>query len=137
MSLFPPDAQTDWTAELRRGANAYSLGISLLAALTLTAALHILFALEWLPGSQTGSWSETLLGVAGLFALITLLHLAAHGWAGWRLQQGWHALRAGEHQRALRLLEIVERPGMAHYDPQGHVQRAVQALRSQLDQHAA
>jgi hypothetical protein len=68
----------------------------------------------------------------GLFVVITGLHTAAHTYFGWRLGRGLRAHRAGDHRRALRLLGVVERPGMTHYDPGGHARRALAASRAGL-----
>ncbi len=54
-----------------------------------------------------------------LFAVLTLLHTAAHATMGWVLERGLNAHCLGDHRRAERWLRPSSWKGMDHYDPNG------------------
>lgn len=119
-------------SELRRGVNAYNLGVALLAAIFISGVEYVLSRAGFLPLLLSERPLVQALGVGSiLFLVMTLLHIAAHSYFGWRFQRGVAAFSAGNTTQALRLLAIVERPGIDHYDIQGSIRRLVQDLRRQ------
>lgn len=119
-------------SELRRGVNAYNLGVALLAAILISSAEYVLSGAGLLPLLLSERPLVQALVVGSiLFFVTTFLHIAAHAYFGWRFQRGVAALAAGNTTQALRLLAIVERPGIDHYDIQGSVRELVRDLRRQ------
>lgn len=105
-------------SELRRAFNAYNLGVAALAAVAV--------------GGVFAGLGVPMLGLkcaAAAFVLITLLHAAMHAWFGWRLGRGLSALEQGDPARACALLALLDRPGMDHYDPEGHARTALAQAR--------
>ena len=104
-------------SELRRGLHPLNLLVALGTALAAAA-------LVWLAG-----WERSApIAALATFALVTLMHTALHAYFGWRIQRGIQALRHGDHARALRLLSVLRKPGMEHYDPRGTVRQVLDKL---------
>ena len=106
---------------MRRGLHPRNLSVGLGTAAVAAGA-------AW----STGWESSAVLAGALMFLLVTLFHVAAHAYVGWRIQRGMSALAAGDRARARCMLSIVLKPGMEHYDPRG----AVRLVLSKLDQAA-
>lgn len=117
-------------SELRRGVSAYNLGVAFVAALGLSAVVYVLTRAGFVP-VLIGATPITQALVIGavLFTIISLMHIAMHSYFGWRFERGVAALSSGRAEKALRLLAIVERAGMDHYDLDGSVRRLVESLR--------
>ncbi len=114
---FAPRTPT-LNSEVRRGLHPRNLSVGLGSA-------AVAGGLAWATGWES---SAVLAGVL-MFLLVTLFHVSAHAYVGWRIQRGMAALAAGDHARARCMLSIVLRPGMEHYDPRG----AVRLVLSRLD----
>jgi hypothetical protein len=120
-------------SEFRRGFDAYNLMVGALAATALGAATLVATATGIAPDVLgRGAALQALAAALTLFAIITVLHTAAHTYFGHRFARGIHAARSGDHHRALRLLRPVARPGMTHYDPDGTAAGALASSRAVL-----
>jgi hypothetical protein len=120
-------------SEFRRGFDAYNLMVGALAATALGAATLVATATGAAPDIiGRGAPLQALAAALILFATITALHTAAHTYFGWRFSRGIQAAESGDHERALRLLRPVARPGMTHYDPDGHATDALASSRALL-----
>ncbi|HTO10694.1 MAG TPA: hypothetical protein VMQ51_03920 [Candidatus Binatia bacterium] len=125
-------------SEFRRGLNPYNLMVGALAALALGAVTLVATRAGVAPDLfLLGAGRQALGAALGLFVIITGMHTATHTYFGWRFARGIRAAGTGEHARATRLLAPVERPGMSHYDPGGHVQKTLEASRAALDATAS
>jgi hypothetical protein len=123
-------------SELRRGVSAYNLGVAFVAAILISAFEYGLSLAGFVP-VLIGATPVTQAFVtgAGLFTVISLMHIAVHAYFGWRFQRGVAAFAEGDPVKALRLLAIAERPGMDHYDEQGSIRRVVRSLRADEGGH--
>jgi len=120
-----------WKSELRRGFNSYNLFVSALASIALGLVFLGLTAMGVVPGSSFPvAAAEALLLSLVLFVAIAAVHAMLHAYFGWRLGRGVSAFVAGDFDRAKRLLAILERRGIEHYDPGSGARAALQQLRS-------
>ena len=116
--------------ELRRGFSLYNLSVGLLAAVAIGGAHFALTSAGAFPlFVAERPFLESLLVTGGLFAAISLPHIAAHAYFGWRFERGIACFANGDFEKALRLLAIVERSGIEHYDLHGGVRALVRDLR--------
>jgi len=117
--------------ELRRGVSPYNLAVGLLAASVIGCTHFALTSVGAFPiFVAQRPLLESFLVTGGLFGAISLPHIGAHAYFGWRFQRGVAFFTNGDFEGALRLLAIVERPGIEHYDPQGGVRALVRDLRN-------
>lgn len=117
-------------SEFRRGLDPYNLMVGAVAAVVLGVATLLATRAGFVPDLfRHGAGRQALAASLGLFVIITGMHTATHTYFGWRFARGIRAAAAGQHARAARLLAPVERPGMSHYDPGGHVQHTLDASR--------
>ena len=115
-------------SELRRAFNAYNLTVGFLAAVILGIVAAAAAALTDLGSPiQLGAISGAV-----AFVLITLLHALAHSYFGHRLERGLQAAEKGDWRRAEKLLEVLDRQGMDHYDEDGTAAAALAHVRRQL-----
>jgi len=120
--------------ELRRGVSAYNLGVGLLAAFVIGCTHFALTSAGAFPlFVAQRPLLESLLVTGGLFGAISLPHIGAHAYFGWRFQRGVAFFTDGDLEKSLRLLAIVERPGIEHYDAHGGVRELVRDLRRRED----
>ena len=132
-SLAVVPGEPSLRSEFRRGLDGYNLTVGAVAAVAL--GVFVAGATRWhaVPDvAGGGAVGQGLIAALGLFVAITGVHTAGHAYFGWRLQRGLRAHRVGDHAGALRLLRVVERRGMTHYDVGGHAARALTASRTAL-----
>ncbi|MBX7220567.1 MAG: hypothetical protein K1Y36_11520 [Blastocatellia bacterium] len=127
--------ELSFKSELRRGVNAFNLAIGGAVG---TGAGLVMFLLVrfWGADFPFGGSSWTWAGGTGcgVFIFTTGLHTAVHAYYGWRFEHGMRAAQQGKYQEAERLLRVVERPGMAHYDEAGLARQALLASRIALQE---
>ncbi len=118
-------------SELRRGFNAFNMGVGLVSAVALALLVYALTLNDIIPIVITRGGAALQAYEAGLilFSIITALHVVMHAYFGWRFERGIAALKAGDKIGALRLLGIAEKPGMEHYDENGQVRAALKTLK--------
>lgn len=109
--------------ELRRGVNAFNLSVGLATSLAAATLSYFQFPDLWALGPTL---QAALVGILTMF-LTTGLHTAGHAYFGWRFEQGVRAHSEGRFPDAVRLLAVVEKKEMDHFDPDGV---ALDALRS-------
>ncbi|MEW6281859.1 MAG: hypothetical protein AB1758_24850 [Candidatus Eremiobacterota bacterium] len=126
-----PEGAPTLTDELRRGVNPFNLKVGVLSALALGALSYPAARAGWLP-AVLPAWQQALAVTGLLFALVTLLHTAAHGFMGWLFERGLAAHCRGDLRRAAWLLAPAEWRGMDHYDPNGVALEALRDCRSRL-----
>jgi hypothetical protein len=117
-------------SELRRGVNAYNLSVAFGTSLVIAAIELALSRFGVVPLIVTSHLGQALTIGISLFLIISMMHIAAHAYFGWRFERGVAALSSGSVTRAMQLLGIAERPGMDHYDEEGAVRRLLQKIRS-------
>ena len=111
--------------------SAYNLTVGLVAAVAIGCIHFALTSMRAFPlFLDRRPLLESLLVTVGLFCAISLPHIATHAYFGWRFQRGVASLANGDVERALRLLAIVDRPGIEHYDEHGTVRALVRELRA-------
>lgn len=115
----PADGAPTLKGELLRGVNPFNLTFGAGAALILGA----------IPGVLLGSWKLGLAVFGGLFLAFTVLHTFAHATMGWIFERGLKLHCQGDFKHAARWLALAEKPGMDHYDPNGHALDALMDCR--------
>ena len=117
-------------SELRRGINRENLLVGVITASAVAGLTFALTATNILPDLMgKGNLAQAIFLGAGTLLLLTAFHTAIHGYFGWRFQRGVTASARGDHDRAIRLLAILDTKGMAHYDPDGFAQSALKKSR--------
>ena len=114
--------------ELRRGVNAFNLSVGLVTSLAVSLLSYFVMPDLFKIGILQQS---VLLGVATMI-LTTGLHTAGHAYFGWRFEKGVSASQSGQHEQAVRLLSVVEKKEMDHFDPHGVALQALQKSRQVL-----
>ncbi len=129
-SETPVTASPTLKSELRRGLNSYNLFVSALASIALGLVFLGLTAIGVVPSlSPSAAETQALVVSLVLFVAIAAVHAAMHAYFGWRLGRGVSAFAAGDFDRARRLLAVLDRPGIEHYDPGSGARAALSQLR--------
>ena len=113
--------------ELRRGFDRFNLGVGALTGIAAGAG-----AGSGIAPLLAEPWTQATVTALVVFSLITSLHVAVHGYFGWRFERGLRASRQGQHARAAALLAPAARKNLAHYDLGGHAARALLEARASL-----
>jgi hypothetical protein len=117
-------------SELRRGVNAFNLGVGFVTALAIGAGVLVLTSRGLLPLLLgRGPWPQSLLAAFVSFLAITGFHAGMHAYFGWRLQRGIRAASEGREADARRLLRVLDWRGMEHYDEHGVARKSLAICR--------
>lgn len=120
-------------SEFKRGLNAFNLSVGFVTAVAGSGVAYALTRQLLIPDLfARGPGFQALLAGLLLMTLTTGLHTAGHAYFGWRFERGLRAFAKGDYPLAVRLLAVVEKPEMDHFDPEGYALKALQESRSFL-----